>query len=117
MMKPKTKPKAKKTRKTKSAGQMLIEALTEVLEAEERNEKKISPKSKPVNVNEVFDEIENNRASGTLSSKVVKDEVWYEESKDNPGMLYRISVKGRELGTFKNGKFIVEPKKKNKRTK
>jgi UPF0288 family protein (methanogenesis marker protein 3) len=68
--------------------------------------KVLRKKSNPVSFDEVLNEIESDRQNGLLKSKVVKDEIWYEESIEYPGFLARISSTGKkEIGLFIDGQF------------
>ena len=62
-------------------------------------------KSEPVDFDKVFSDIEADRKSGKLSAKMVQGDVWYEESKEYPDLLVRVSNGKKELGKFKDGKF------------
>lgn len=66
-------------------------------------------KSEPVDFDILFDEIESDRSTGLIKSKVIKDKIWYEESSENPGMFFRMTNQGeKKLGKFSDGKFVVE---------
>jgi hypothetical protein len=72
-------------------------------------------RSLPVDMDEVFSAIEQDRRSGVLSSKVVRDNVWYEESKEHPGYLIRMNAASgkRVLGNFEGGVFRIQKSHKN----
>jgi hypothetical protein len=56
---------------------------------------------------EVFTALERDRQDGTLAQVVTQAKVWYEASKNNPGMLDRVQADGsRETGRFRNGEFV-----------
>lgn len=65
--------------------------------------------SSPVDPDEVFDNLETRRASGTLSKNVTSAAFYYEASKNHPGFLDRVnSASGkRKTGRFQNGEFTV----------
>lgn len=75
--------------------------------------KLIRKTSVPIDMDLLFSNIEKERSAGSLSAKVLKDEVWYEESKDFPGYLVRVSSRTgkREVGKFANGAFKVKSKR------
>ncbi len=58
---------------------------------------------------DVFDNLEARRRSGTLSEKVTSAAFSYEASKRRPGFLERVNnLSGkRETGRFQNGEFTV----------
>lgn len=69
--------------------------------------KVLRKKSNPVDFDDIFNEIESDRKSGVIRSKVVKDKVWYEEDDKNPGIFFRMTSEGeKSLGKFVNGKFV-----------
>jgi hypothetical protein len=75
-------------------------------------------KSEPVDFEGVFTRIEADRAANTLVPKVLTGDVWYEESKEHPEMLVRVSTSGkRDVGIFKNGKFQVAKRLKKTQSK
>jgi hypothetical protein len=63
--------------------------------------------STPISMAQVFNNIEADRKAGALPNKLVSGDTWYEESKAYPEYLIRVSPQGKELGTFKNGRFVV----------
>ena len=56
---------------------------------------------------EVFAALERDRQDGSLAQGVTQSKVWYEASKQKPGMLDRVQADGsRETGHFRNGEFV-----------
>jgi hypothetical protein len=77
----------------------------------------IRKKSEPVNFDTVFNEIETDRKSGKIKSKVLKDKIWYEENFKNPDTFIRFTNEGAQtIGKFVDGKFVPE-KILNKKSK
>ncbi|OFZ30698.1 MAG: hypothetical protein A2622_13600 [Bdellovibrionales bacterium RIFCSPHIGHO2_01_FULL_40_29] len=71
--------------------------------------KVLRKKSEPVDFDSVFDEVESDRKTGIIKSKVIKDEVWYEENPKKLGMFFRMTSEGEKtLGQFSDGKFVPE---------
>lgn len=70
----------------------------------------VRKKSAPVSMDAVFAEIENDRSNHSLHSKVVRENVWYEESPEHKGYLVRFdsSANRKDLGPFIDGKFRVQ---------
>ena len=66
-----------------------------------------SVRSIPVDADEVFNALENDRAKGRLASKVTSAKIYYEASLDHPGYLDRVNAATgqRQAGSFENGKF------------
>ena len=63
--------------------------------------------SYPLNPDEIFSRVEEERAAGYLAKKVTKASVSYEADASRPGMLIQINFDGsRDAGHFKNGKFV-----------
>ena len=66
-------------------------------------------KSESVDFDSLFDEVEADRKTGKIKSKVIKDKVWYEESSKNIGLFFRMTNEGEKtLGKFIDGKFVPE---------
>lgn len=64
--------------------------------------------SLPIDHNEVFESLENDRKSGTLHNIVTSCAVRYQASLEHPGYLERIDPdENITTGRFKNGQFIV----------
>jgi hypothetical protein len=63
--------------------------------------------SVPIDPNDVFNALENDRKNKTLSQKVTSARYYYESSETQPGLLDRVDTKTgkRRTGEFKNGKF------------
>jgi len=72
-----------------------------------RAEVHVGPRiSPPVDLSSVFDQLEQDRASGKLHEKVVTSREWFEASPDRPGHLVKVSADGkRTLGKFEHGEF------------
>ena len=64
-------------------------------------------KSSPVDSEDIFNALENDRAMGLLADKVTAARVYYEASVEHPGYLDRVNaVTGkRQAGSFENGEF------------
>ena len=58
---------------------------------------------------DVFDSLEQIRASGSLSGNVSAAVVYYEASTQRPGLLDKVNTASgeRQTGHFRNGKFMV----------
>ena len=64
--------------------------------------------SAPINPNDVFQSLENDRQDGTLSNAVTKSTIRYQASVKHPGYLEQIDPKGKiRTGKFENGQFIA----------
>ncbi len=66
-----------------------------------------SVQSMPVNSDDVFNDLENDRAEGLLAKNVTSAKIYYEASVEHPGYLDRVNsvTKKRQTGTFENGEF------------
>ncbi len=66
-----------------------------------------SVQSIPVNSDDIFNDLENDRAKGLLAKNVTSARIYYEASVENPGYLDRVNsvTKKRQAGTFENGEF------------
>ena len=66
-----------------------------------------SVQSIPVNSDDIFNDLENDRAKGHLAKKVTSAKIYYEASVEHPGYLDRVNsvTKKRQAGSFKNGEF------------
>jgi len=66
-----------------------------------------SVQSIPVNSDDVFNDLENDRAKGLLAKNVTSARIYYEASVEHPGYLDRVNsvTKKRKTGTFENGEF------------
>ena len=66
--------------------------------------------SAPIEVDEVFQNVDARRKSGTLADEVTSAAVYYEASPSRPGLLDRVnSATGeRRTGQFVNGEFKVQ---------
>ncbi len=66
-----------------------------------------SARSIPVDADDVFDDLENERAKGLLAAKVTSAKIYYEASRDHPGYLDRVhaATGQRQAGSFENGEF------------
>lgn len=62
-----------------------------------------------IDTDDVLADLENDRASGSLSNQVTTAQMYYEESVKNPGYLDQVNtVTGeRTSGSFQNGEFKV----------
>ena len=60
-----------------------------------------------VNSDDVFNDLENDRAKGLLANNVTSAKIYYEASLEHPGCLDRVNsvTKQRQAGTFENGEF------------
>jgi hypothetical protein len=65
--------------------------------------------SSPVNPDDIFEALEQQRSNGNLSQIVSEAPVYYESSPTHPGYLDRVdTIRGtRETGRFVNGSFTV----------
>jgi len=62
----------------------------------------------PVNPDEVFNKLENDRKNGMLPNVVTGNAFCYQTSLEHPGFLERIDQQGNiTTGQFKNGRFIA----------
>jgi len=61
----------------------------------------------PVNSDDIFNDLENDRAEGLLAKNVTSARIYYEASVEHPGYLDRVNsvTKKRQTGTFENGEF------------
>ncbi len=68
-----------------------------------------SGQSIPVDSDDIFNDLENDRIKGLLAKNVTSAKVYYEASVAHPGYLERVnSITGeRQTGSFKNGEFMV----------
>jgi hypothetical protein len=66
-----------------------------------------SVQSIPVNSDDIFNDLENDRAEGLLAKNVTSAKIYYEASVEHPGYLDRVNsvTKKRQTGTFENGEF------------
>jgi hypothetical protein len=66
-----------------------------------------SVQSIPVNSDDIFNDLENDRARGLLAKNVTSAKIYYEASVDHPGYLDRVNsvTNQRQAGIFENGKF------------
>jgi len=66
-----------------------------------------SVQSIPVNSDDIFNGLENDRAEGLLAKNVTSARIYYEASVEHPGYLDRVNsvTKKRQTGTFENGEF------------
>jgi len=66
-----------------------------------------SVQSIPVNSDDIFNDLENDRAKGLLAKNVTSAKIYYEASAEHPGYLDRVNsvTKKRQAGTFENGEF------------
>ena len=66
-----------------------------------------SVQSISVNSDDIFNDLENDRAKGLLAKNVTSARIYYEASVDHPGYLDRVNsvTKKRQAGTFENGAF------------
>ena len=66
-----------------------------------------SVQSIPVNSDDIFNDLENDRARGLLAKNVTSARIYYEASVEHPGYLDRVDSvsKKRQTGSFENGEF------------
>ena len=66
-----------------------------------------SVQSISVNPDDIFNDLENDRAKGLLAKNVTSARIYYEASAEHPGYLDRVNsvTKKRQAGTFENGEF------------
>ena len=66
-----------------------------------------SVQSIPVNSDDIFNDLENDRAKGLLAKNVTSARIYYEASVEHPGYLDQVNsvTKKRQAGTFENGEF------------
>jgi hypothetical protein len=66
-----------------------------------------SVQSIPVNSDDIFNDLEKDRAEGLLAKNVTSAGIYYEASAEHPGYLDRVNsfTKKRQTGTFENGEF------------
>ena len=60
-----------------------------------------------VNSDDIFNDLENDRAKGVMAEKVTSAKIYYEASVEHPGYLDRVNsvTKKRQTGSFENGEF------------
>ncbi len=68
-----------------------------------------SAQSLPVNSDDIFNDLENDRAKGLLAENVTSAKIYYEGSVKHPGYLDRVNsvTQRRQTGSFENGEFRV----------
>lgn len=60
----------------------------------------------PLSTIDVLKALEADRQDGTLTHSVTQAKVWYESSREQPGLLDRVMANGkRETGHFRDGQF------------
>ena len=61
----------------------------------------------PVSPDDIFNDLENDRAKGLLAKNITSARIYYEVSIEHPGYLDRVdsATKKRQAGTFENGEF------------
>ena len=66
-----------------------------------------SVQSISVNSDDIFNDLENDRAKGLLAKNVTSAKIYYEASVEHTGYLDRVNsvTKQRQAGTFENGEF------------
>ena len=66
-----------------------------------------SVQSISVNSDDIFNDLENDRAKGFLAKNVTSAKIYYEASVEHPGYLDRVNsvTKKRQTGTFEKGEF------------
>ena len=65
-------------------------------------------KSKSVDFDEVFGQLEADRKSGKLASQIVSGDEWFRMSAEHPGLLEKQTSDGQILvGKIENGVFVV----------
>ena len=66
-----------------------------------------SVRSMPVQADDVFNDLENDRAKQLLAAKVTSAKIYYEASRDHPGYLDRVNALTgqRRAGSFEHGEF------------
>ena len=66
-----------------------------------------SVQSFPVNSDDIFNDLENDRAKGLLAKNVTSARIYYEASVEHPGYLDRVNsvTNQRQAGIFENGEF------------
>ena len=66
-----------------------------------------SVQSIPVNSDDIFNGLENDRAEGLLAKNVTSARIYYEASVEHPGYLDQVNsvTKKRQTGTYENGEF------------
>jgi hypothetical protein len=68
-----------------------------------------SGQSIPIDSDDIFNDLENDRTKGLLAENVTSARIYYEASVEHPGFLDRVnSVTGkRQAGSFENGEFKI----------
>ena len=67
------------------------------------------PDSQPVNPEVVFAAVDKASAAGTFGQQITRGGLYYEASKNRPGLLDRVMPDGSRLtGRFNNGSFVPE---------
>ena len=66
-----------------------------------------SVQSIPVISDDIFNDLENDRAKGLLAKNVTSARIYYEASVEHPGYLDRVNsvTQKRQTGSFENGEF------------
>jgi hypothetical protein len=66
-----------------------------------------SAQSFPANSDDIFNNLENDRAKGLLAENVTSARIYYEGSVEHPGYLDRVNsvTQRRQTGSFQNGEF------------
>lgn len=66
-----------------------------------------SAQSFPANSDDIFNDLENDRAKGLLAENVTSARIYYEGSVEHPGYLDRVNsvTQRRQTGSFENGEF------------
>ncbi len=66
-----------------------------------------SVQSIPVSSDDIFNDLENDRAKGLLAKNVTSARIYYEASLEHPGYLDRVNsgTQKRQTGTFEKGEF------------
>ena len=66
-----------------------------------------SAQSFPANSDDIFNDLENDRAKGLLAENVTSAKIYYEGSVKHPGYLDRVNsvTQRRQTGSFENGEF------------
>ena len=66
-----------------------------------------SVQSISVNSDDIFNDLENDRAKGLLAKDVTPAKIYYEASVEHPGYLDRVNsvTQKRQAGIFENGEF------------
>jgi hypothetical protein len=66
-----------------------------------------SAQSFPASSDDIFNNLENDRAKGLLAENVTSARIYYEGSVEHPGYLDRVNsvTQRRQTGSFQNGEF------------